>query len=418
MKPDLQKTILTTLLLVFSLASYSETITCTLTGTIVNRKSKSLLLVKETGDLRINSQHIPIKNNAFSFTLKADVPEAYILVFEEEYGHAWIPIKFFPYNGEIRFTLYPMDEAEKNLVKGGEENRIYAEFIQMNKDLFGRRTQALNAKRDILISEHAYRSPASDSISAVLSKLDGAEQRRPIYLVMEQMRKTGTDLTEQGNLVNRAFDSLRDDRNIVRYKYIKDHPSIVSYYLVWEDMRMAKENRKISNAIADVYPALAAKYPDHLYTMRIGNELSGLIKIRPGEKFIDFTAPDLSGMDYTLSALANGKVTLVDFWGSWCGPCIAASKLMMPVYDDFKSKGFTVVGVAREFKTKNDLVDALKKYKFPWLNLVELDDARNIWNKYAISNGVGMVLLLDKDGTILAIDPTADEVRKELSRRL
>ncbi|MES2371629.1 MAG: TlpA disulfide reductase family protein [Bacteroidota bacterium] len=418
MKTALQKTIMACLLLSFSMAAYSETITCTLTGTIVNRKSKNLLIVKETGDMRINSQKIPIKNNSFHFTLTTDVGEAYQLVFEEEYHNVWVPIKFFPFNGEIRFTLYPMKEAEKNWVEGGEDNKLYMDYIKMNKDIFGRRIQVLDEKRSMLQNEHAYYSPASDSIRAVLSKLKGADARRPIYMAMEQMRATGRDLTENGRLVSRGYDSINDERNILRYQYIKNNPSIVSYYLVWEDMRGAKSNRKIANAIQDVYPMLAAKYPDHPYTTKIGNELSGLIRIRPGAKFIDFTAPDLTGKEYTLSALANGKITLVDFWGSWCGPCIAASKLMMPVYNDFNSKGFTVVGVAREFKTKDELVDALKKYRFPWLNLVELDDAHNIWNKYAISSGVGLVLLLGKDGTILAVDPTADEVRKELEKRL
>jgi len=76
------------------------------------------------------------------------------------------------------------------------------------------------------------------------------------------------------------------------------------------------------------------------------------------------------------------------------------------------------VGIAREFKTLNGLKIALKRENYPWINMVDLDDKNGIWNKYAISANAGMILLVDASGKILAIDPTAEQVRKILKEIL
>ena len=88
----------------------------------------------------------------------------------------------------------------------------------------------------------------------------------------------------------------------------------------------------------------------------------------------------------TLSSLAKGKVTLLDLWVSWCGPCRVNSKQIIPLYEAYKDKGFTVVGVAREENNTEDMEKAIAKDGYPWINLVELNDKNQIWTKYRISN--------------------------------
>ena len=90
---------------------------------------------------------------------------------------------------------------------------------------------------------------------------------------------------------------------------------------------------------------------------------------------------------------------------------------MKPVYEAYKEKGFTVVGVAREYK-REDMERALAKDGYPWLNLLELQDANNIWTKYGVSRAGGIILMVDTDGTILTINPSAEEVEKILKEKL
>lgn len=176
---------------------------------------------------------------------------------------------------------------------------------------------------------------------------------------------------------------------------------------------MAYEKMDIAKA-KNSYKVLSAKFPLHPYTNEVEILLGSIAKIHPGGKYIDFSAPDLDGKIFRLSELIDGKVALIDLWATWCGPCIAKSRKMVPVYQEFKDSGFVVVGVAGEFKNTDNLTRFLKKEKYPWLNLVELDRQNNIWAKYGIPNAGGGIFLVDRNGTILAVDPTAEEVKAKL----
>ncbi len=90
---------------------------------------------------------------------------------------------------------------------------------------------------------------------------------------------------------------------------------------------------------------------------------------------------------------------------------------MIAVYEAYKDKGFTIVGVARESKI-SDGINAIKKDKYPWLNLIELNDAGKIWERYDARNSGGKTILVDKNGIILAIDPTEEKVKTILSELL
>ena len=150
----------------------------------------------------------------------------------------------------------------------------------------------------------------------------------------------------------------------------------------------------------------------------MGEIINSLTKIKVGEKYIDFSAPDIDGKEIKMSDVIHNKIALIDLWATTCGPCIATSKSMIPIYEEYKDKRFTVVGVAGEYRNTDRLKIALKKYKFPWVNLVELDKEKGIWNKYGIPNAAGGTFLVDMDGIILAINPTGEEIKKILDKKL
>ena len=137
-----------------------------------------------------------------------------------------------------------------------------------------------------------------------------------------------------------------------------------------------------------------------------------------GGRYFDFTAPDLSGTDHTLSAEIKGKVALIDLWGSWCGSCRWHSKALIPVYNKYRDRGFTIVGVAREFHDSRAMKKAIERDGYPWLNLLELDDRLGIWTKYGVGNAGGARFLVGSDGRILAINPDAAQVEAILENEL
>ena len=80
---------------------------------------------------------------------------------------------------------------------------------------------------------------------------------------------------------------------------------------------------------------------------------------------------------------------------------------MIPVYEEFKDKGFTVVGIARE-KRRSDMEQAVRKDGYPWA----------YYALHGIGNSGGGTFLVDSDGTLLAVGASADEVREILRKKL
>ena len=62
------------------------------------------------------------------------------------------------------------------------------------------------------------------------------------------------------------------------------------------------------------------------------------------------------------------------------------------------------------------MIAAIERDGYPWLNLIELNDVNRIWRKYHAGNGGGKIVLVDRDGTILAVNPTTEEIAATLEK--
>ncbi|MGH7724941.1 MAG: redoxin domain-containing protein [Candidatus Eiseniibacteriota bacterium] len=116
-----------------------------------------------------------------------------------------------------------------------------------------------------------------------------------------------------------------------------------------------------------------------------------------GKAAVDFTLPDLAGKSHKLSA-QKGKVVLVNFWATWCGPCRREMPEIQKLYDEFKGKGLSVYGVncsESTAKAKNYVTN--NKYTFPIL----LDTSGAVQEQYGVE-GIPTVLIVDRAGTVSA----------------
>lgn len=392
---------------------------CTIQGNVINRDSKRLLLVKATDRRMANKHYIPVINHHFSYTFKVNEIEAYQLIFEEELeAGAWNQILLFPIPGAVKVNLYPQKDFNKDQVIGGRLNQYYTNYQQAFNSRFQEKQEAINSKIDILSDKNEYYSNYYDSLRIVLRQTKNVVKRQAINEKFGKLRASDEMYSSKGKLLKQEQDILNTKEIYYRYQYINQHLTLLSYYFLLEDVYQVKEEKELLQQIRQTYPRFTALYPQHSYTKTIGNELAGIIKIQPGEPFINVIATDINGKNYELNGLLKDKLTIIDFWGSWCGSCIAKSRSIIPIYQEFKNKGLNVVGIAREFKTIKNLVIALRREKYPWLNLLELNDKNQIWNKYGISSQGGMLILVNKNGKILLVDPTAEEVKQAVTANL
>ena len=114
----------------------------------------------------------------------------------------------------------------------------------------------------------------------------------------------------------------------------------------------------------------------------------------------NFTLPTPEGKEIALYEV-KGKLKIIDFWASWCGPCRMENPNMVKLYNDFKEKGLVVVSVSLDEK-KDKWEEAIKKDGLTWLHLSDLKGWQGDVVKMYNIDAVPTILVLDENNRIIA----------------
>lgn len=229
--------------------------------------------------------------------------------------------------------------------------------------------------------------------------------RRPAELAFDSLRKEIREVMASQGMTpemeehfNAAWSKWAQQRAAVTYDSIKRHINNPAFwndvYICAASQPLEKQKELLAGADARTRQAPVVK--------KVLELIAVLERTAVGQPFIDLQMFDLEGNQVALSDYAGkGKYVLVDFWASWCVPCVEEMPYIKAMYGKYKDRGLDVVGISLDNK-EEAWVKAVHDLDLPWHHLSDLKgNGSDVLAQYGI-NGIPHLMLLDKDGTILA----------------
>lgn len=168
------------------------------------------------------------------------------------------------------------------------------------------------------------------------------------------------------------------------------------------------ENERFKTLLADLGPVVKDSKTYQAIVLKMDN----VGKTDEGMQFVDFEVTQEDGKVVKFSDyVGKGKYVLVDFWASWCGPCIAEIPNLKSVYDKYKGDNFELLGVAVGDK-EQDSRASVKKYDMTWPIIYNAGTLPI--DIYGIK-GIPCIILFGPDGKILKKNLRGEEIGKEIA---
>lgn len=221
------------------------------------------------------------------------------------------------------------------------------------------------------------------------------------------------------NNLRKAYFKFQEDFAKQSEEYVKSHPkSFISLLIIESLFQQMVDPAKITTYFNGLDKELKA----NKHGKKIKSQLDLLNKpAAPAGVEVGSIAPDFSaaGPDGKVISLKQsmGKVTLVDFWASWCNPCRAENPNNVALYNEFHAKGLNIIGVSLD-KDAAKWKEAIAKDKLAWPQISNL----KYWDEpIRVTYGVESIpatFLLDANGTVVAKDLTGAALKAKVAELL
>lgn len=336
-----------------------------------NRKVK-ILKFEENKEILIDSA--TFKNGKVKMTGEVESPDIYYINIDGINGNMPIIIE----NEKMSITFYK-DSLIKSSVKGSKENdllKIYfddSEVLRTKNAQFGQQYRAAKELNDSL----------------------------------------------KMNEIRSEFDKMMDISNKKHIELIKSNTNLVTSAAILENMLRSKQIT--SSETEDIFNT----FSEQVLSSRFGTSIKELLAAsitEVGNSAPNFSALTPEGTSISLNDI-KGKVTIIDFWAAWCGPCRKENPNVVKVYEKYHDKGLEIIGVSldgtpNQKDAKGAWMEAIEKDNLTWHQVSNLnyfnDPVAKLYNIQAIP----ATFILDNNGTIVAKNLRGEALEAKIAELL
>lgn len=283
-------------------------------------------------------------------------------------------IAFILDQGNINFTIYK-DSIAKSTIAGTKDNEALQKF-----NVFSQKVQ----------------QKMQDFQTLNMEKMNTAQANKDNATIQQLMDQFGV---LQNELI--AYTSSYPEKNPT---------SFLSVLLLDNMFNQPEVDMK---KIKMVYGTLTAKLQKTKPGLAIKSKIENFKDISEGNVAPDFSGPTPDGKTLSLKQ-AMGKVTIIDFWASWCGPCRKENPNVVALYNEFHAKGLNIIGVSLD-KDDAKWKEAIAKDGLTWSHVSNLqfwtDPIAVLYNIKSIP----ATYIIDEKGVIIATNLRGDELRAKIA---
>jgi peroxiredoxin len=203
--------------------------------------------------------------------------------------------------------------------------------------------------------------------------------------------------------------SVKSERETFLYEFISANKRSLAVLFFLEQMNIDQ----YPDLYKEVTTSLAQAYPDNVIVDSYNRRFRDALFLQTGADAPEIALPGTDGNIRKLSSL-RGKVVLIDFWASWCGPCRRESPNLVKIYNKYKDKGFEIFGVSLD-RDKNSWINAISTDHLDWIHVSDL----KYWQSEVVGlygfSGIPYTVLVDKEGKIIAKGLRGEQLETKLS---
>jgi peroxiredoxin len=346
-----------------------------ITGTINGIENGTLITLEKQDETKgvITVDSTKVVDGKFSFKGTASEPSIHFLQVKNTNGK----VVFVLEEGKIDVVVYK-DSISKSKI-GGTKNNEY--LLTFN------------------LSAQKIQKRMLDFQNLNMQKITEAQAQKDTIVINSLMKE---------------YNKFQEEMNLFTTNYPEQNPKSFLSVLILEN---SFKNPGIDiEKFKKTYSNLDASLKNTKPGKSIQSQLANFKPIVINSIAPDFSAPNPDGKVVSLKE-SLGKVTIIDFWASWCGPCRKENPNVVALYNEFHSKGLNIVGVSLD-KSLEDWKKAIEKDKITWTQVSNLKFWEDPIAKLYKVEQIPTTFILDSTGKIVAKDLRGDELKAKVKELL